>query len=256
MYEKIISELKKIEEKNDVRIIYACESGSRAWGFPSKDSDYDVRFIYIHPVDWYLSIHEKRDVIEMPINDLLDINGWDIRKALKLFRKSNPPFLEWLESPIVYLERYTITQKMRELGNLGFSPLSCLYHYLSIAKGNFRKYLQGDNVRVKKYFYALRPILACKWIEERNTMPPMEFALLLNTMLPNGNLVDEIQDLLVKKKSGEELDYGPHIRSINEFLDEHIQHFDHYLKSVGKKQPVEEIVFDSIFREALREVWL
>lgn len=256
MHEKIISELKQIEEKNDVRIIYACESGSRAWGFPSKDSDYDVRFIYIHSVDWYLSIHEKRDVIEMPINDLLDINGWDIRKSLKLFRKSNPPFLEWLESPIVYLERYTITQKMRDLGNLGFSPLSCLYHYLSIAKGNFRKYLQGDVVRVKKYFYTLRPILACMWIEERNTMPPMEFQLLLNTVLPNGNLVDEIQDLLVRKKSVEELDYGPQIKSINEFLDEHIQHFDLYLKSVGKKQPAEEIKFDNIFRDALREVWL
>lgn len=256
MHEKIISELKQIEEKNDVRIIYACESGSRAWGFPSKDSDYDVRFIYIHPVDWYLSIHEKRDVIEMPINDLLDINGWDIRKSLKLFRKSNPPFLEWLESPIVYLEKYTITQKMREFGNLGFSPLSCLYHYLSIAKGNFRKYLQGDNVRVKKYFYALRPILACKWIEEKNTMPPMEFQLLLDTVLTNGNLVDEIQDLLVRKKSGEELDYGPKIRSINEFLDGNIQHFDLYLKSIGKKQPAEETVFDNIFRDALREVWL
>ncbi len=256
MNEKIISELKQIEENNDVRIIYACESGSRAWGFPSKDSDYDVRFIYIHPVDWYLSIHEKRDVIEMPINDLLDINGWDIRKSLKLFRKSNPPFLEWLESPIVYLERYTITQKMRELDNLGFSPLSCLYHYLSIAKGNFRKYLQSDIVRVKKYFYALRSILACKWIEERNTMPPMEFQLLLNTVLPNGNLVDDIQDLLVRKKSGEELDYGQQVKSINIFLDEHIQHFDHYLKSVVKKQPADEIMFDNIFREALREVWL
>lgn len=255
MHQKIVSELKRIEENNNVRIIYACESGSRAWGFPSKDSDYDVRFIYIHPVDWYLSIQEKRDVIEIPVNDLLDINGWDIRKSLKLLRKSNPPLLEWLESPMVYRERYTITQKMRELNCLTFSPLSCLYHYLSIAKGNFRKYLQGDNVRIKKYFYALRPILACKWIEERNTMPPMEFQRLLGMLPPKSILVDEIYNLLERKKSGEELDYGPQIKAINEFLEEHIQHFDQYLKSIGKKHPAEEAVFDHVFKEALKEVW-
>jgi uncharacterized protein len=95
MKQKIIEEIKKIEGTYKVKVLYACESGSRAWGFPSKNSDYDVRFIYIHEEDWYLSIDQKRDVIELPINDLLDINGWELTKALRLFRKSNPPLLEW-----------------------------------------------------------------------------------------------------------------------------------------------------------------
>ena len=115
MRERITDGLKEIEADENVVVFYACESGSRAWGFPSQNSDYDVRFLYLHSVDWYLSIVEKRDVIERPINDQLDVNGWDLRKALELFRKSNPPLLEWLDSPIVYQEKFTIASQMREL---------------------------------------------------------------------------------------------------------------------------------------------
>lgn len=255
MHQKILSELKKIEKSNDVRILYACESGSRAWGFPSKDSDYDVRFIYIHPVDWYLSIQEKRDVIETPISDLLDINGWELRKALKLLRKSNPPIMEWMESPIVYYESYSTIRKMRDLSRISFSPLSCLYHYLSIARGNFRKYLHGDRVKIKKYFYALRPIFACKWIEEHNTMPPMGFDELVCASCRDDILADEINRFLERKKSGIELDFGSQIIVLNQFLEENIQHFDSYLKSVERKEPAEEIIFDEIFIETLKEVW-
>ena len=136
MKELIHSHLNEIETGEKIRIFYACESGSRAWGFPSADSDYDVRFLYLRPVDWYLSIDEKRDVIECPINAGLDINGWDLKKALLLLRKSNPPLLEWLGSPIVYLERYGIATKMREFAQAYYSPSACLYHYLHMARGN------------------------------------------------------------------------------------------------------------------------
>jgi len=173
--QQIVEELSKIEQEEEVRILYACESGSRAWGFPSKDSDYDVRFIYVRPESWYLSIFEKRDVIEHPISGMLDINGWDLKKALNLFRKSNPPLLEWLQSPIVYREIPDVTEQIRMISPLTFSPRSCIYHYLHMAKGNYREYLQGEQVKVKKYFYVLRPILACFWIEKRGTMPPIEF---------------------------------------------------------------------------------
>lgn len=105
MEDTIRSRLDAIQASENVCIVYACESGSRAWGFPSADSDYDVRFIYVRPVEWYLSIDDKRDVIECPVEDGLDINGWDLRKALRLSRKSNPPLLEWLGSPIVYLQK-------------------------------------------------------------------------------------------------------------------------------------------------------
>jgi uncharacterized protein len=255
MLARILNGLKEIEEQAEVRIIYACESGSRAWGFPSRDSDYDVRFIYLHPLDWYLSITEKKDVIEQPINDLLDINGWDLRKALKLFRKSNPPLLEWLQSPIVYLEKYSIPQKIRNLSPLTFSPKSCMYHYLSMAKGNFREYLQGELVKTKKYFYVLRPILACLWIESKNTMPPMEFEVLVSSLLPDGALKNEIQELLRRKKAGDELSLEPKIEVINEFLDKEISHLETSIIETDKSEPQEEKVFNQIFREALKEVW-
>ena len=154
---KIDSELKRIEQEEGVRILYACESGSRAWGFPSKDSDYDVRFIYVRPVDWYLSLFDKRDVIERPISDQLDINGWDLKKALNLFRKSNPPLLEWLQSPIQYMEQYGVTEQIRQLSPLTFSPRSSMYHYLHMAKGNFREYLQGDVCENQKVFLCVTP---------------------------------------------------------------------------------------------------
>src|SRR3954464_409900 len=135
--EKILAEIKKIEEQYEVKICLAVESGSRAWGFPSKDSDYDVRFIYVHKKNWYLSIDQKRDVIELPINDLLDINGWELSKALRLFRKSNPPLMEWLHSGIVYYQAFSLVDQLRALQNQVFLPQSALYHYLNMAKGNF-----------------------------------------------------------------------------------------------------------------------
>ncbi len=255
MRERIINELTAIEEQENARILYACESGSRAWGFPSKDSDYDVRFIYIHPLDWYLSITDKRDVIERPINDLLDINGWDIRKALKLFRKSNPPLLEWIQSPIVYWEKYSFVKKIRDLSPLTFSPRSCMYHYLSMAKGNFREYLQGEFVKVKKYFYVLRPVLACLWIKQNNTMPPMEFELLVNAMLCDSPLKREIEKLLIRKKSGDEFDLEPCIQVINDFLEQEIININEYIQSVEKSSVEDLKVLDGIFRDVLEEVW-
>lgn len=255
MKETIVAELKRIEEEHNVRILYACESGSRAWGFPSKDSDYDVRFIYIHPIEWYLSISDKRDVIELPINDVLDINGWDIRKALKLFRKSNPPMLEWLHSPIVYLEQFSTIQKIKELIPFAFSQESCLYHYLSMAKGNYGEHLQGESVRIKKYFYALRPILACMWIEQHQSVPPMDFEELLESMLSDGILRSEIYTLLDRKKAGEELDYEPKVSAINEFIETQIQYFINYSATVGKGVQQDDLVFDQVFRVALEEVW-
>jgi hypothetical protein len=103
-----------------------------------------VRFLYSHPENWYLSIDEKRDVIERKINNLIDIRGWDIRKALKLLRKSNPPLLEWLNSPVVYQQRLHIVDKIRILIPEYYSPESCLYHYLHMAEGNFREYLKEE----------------------------------------------------------------------------------------------------------------
>src|SRR5690606_13894549 len=115
--EEIMRRIRDAEQEHGVRVLYAVESGSRAWGFASPNSDYDVRFIYVHPHDWYLSVdlEDKRDVIEYEIVDDIDINGWDLRKALKLFWKSNPSFVEWMQSPIVYVDDRTFSEGVRSL---------------------------------------------------------------------------------------------------------------------------------------------
>lgn len=253
MRERIKSELKNIELEENIKIIYACESGSRAWGFPSKNSDYDVRFIYVRPIDWYLSIFDKRDVIERPISDLLDINGWDIRKALQLLRKTNPPLYEWIQSPIVYFENSQIVEQIRSLAKASFDPKSCMYHYLSMAKGNFREYLQGDYVRAKKYFYVLRPVLACRWIEANHAMPATEFKTLL-ILIDNEHLQAVINGLLTRKKAGEELDSTPKIVELNGFLDQEIRHFEELVQKLEKPETTNEIIFDNAFRNILEVV--
>lgn len=253
--QQIMEELRRIEREEDVRILYACESGSRAWGFPSKDSDYDVRFIYIRPLEWYLSIFEKRDVIERPISDMLDVNGWDLKKALNLFRKSNPPLLEWLQSPIRYMENYSVAEQIRSISPYTFSPRSCMYHYLHMARGNYRDYLQGDQVKIKKYFYVLRPILACEWIEKFNTMPPIEFHTLIDSLVPEGSeLKQVIQNLLSRKIAGEELDYEARINPINDFLEERISYYERTASSMQTSETDQSKQLDDLFRSALKEV--
>jgi len=219
--EEIRSQLAAIAIEEHVTIFFACESGSRAWGFESTNSDYDVRFIYRHVEDWYLSIdvERKRDVIERPINDDLDVSGWDLRKALQLMRKSNPPLLEWLGSPIVYTEIQPFTDDLRALSKPFYSPRACLHHYLSMAKGNIREYLKGDQVRRKKYLYVLRPLLAVRWIEKHETMPPTEFDTLVEAVVEESALEGAIKELVEQKRQGQELDWGPRIPVLSGFID-------------------------------------
>jgi predicted nucleotidyltransferase len=197
--EIILEKLKSIEHQFDVRILYACESGSRAWGFASPDSDYDVRFVYVHKADYYHSIDDQRDVIEVPINDLLDINGWELRKALRLFRKSNAPLYEWLQSPIVYSADSNFVSEMKALMSNYFSPRAGMHHYLRMAKGVFESELSSEMVKLKRYFYALRPVLAAKWIADMKSVPPMDFKS-LSVLMPKqiSTLVEELLSIKVK----------------------------------------------------------
>ncbi len=172
MKELIQEKLHEIEQREECRILLAVESGSRAWGFASPDSDYDVRFIYVRPEKAYLRLDRARDVIEVPINDELDINGWDIDKTLRLLHKSNPTVFEWFSSPIIY-QTSAFADQFRPIMQKYFSSKAGLWHYLHMAEGNYRDYLRGEMVRAKKYFYVLRPILACKWILEKGTPPPI-----------------------------------------------------------------------------------
>jgi len=255
---RIEAELSAIEAAEGIRIFYACESGSRAWGFPSADSDYDVRFLYLHPTDWYLSINveRKRDVVERPIDDRLDLSGWDLRKALRLLQKGNAPLAEWLGSPTIYREHSSIPAQMRAALADHYSPMAALYHYLRMAQGNFRDYLKGPTVWLKKYLYVLRPLLAIQWIEQGLGVVPTEFQTLVDRLVVSPDLKAEIDALLQAKREGAELDRGPRIEAISQFIETELDRLAG--KPFGHEYGKPIMMADELnrlFRAALQQVW-
>ncbi len=218
---EINEKLDEIEAKDNVRILHAIESGSRAWGFASPDSDYDVRFIYVRRQEDYLRLDEPRDVIEWQLDDVLDINGWDLKKALKQFARGNATLFEWSGSPIVY--RTTDEwNRIREVSKQYFSEKSAVYHYYGTANSTFQEYLQGDTVRYKKYFYALRPLLAAEYIEKYHTAPPVLFDDLLKLDLDPG-LRTAIDELLEAKKRTTEKEENPQMPVIKNYIEDEIK---------------------------------
>ncbi|MCK6610744.1 MAG: nucleotidyltransferase domain-containing protein [Bacteroidia bacterium] len=255
MKDEIKKELLRLELQHDIKILYAVESGSRAWGFASIDSDWDVRYIYIHRLDWYLKIDDKKDNQEEILPNDIDLAGWELKKALRLFRKSNPPMLEWLRSPIVYLQQFSTADKLRDLTKEYFNPKSCLHHYLHMAERNYKEYLQKDNVRVKKYFYVVRPILACDWIMQTNTMAPIEFGKLLDSQVKDQSVMAEIQNLLTRKMAGVELKEEPKIQILNNFIEQKIQFYNDYVKSLGESKQPDTARLDELFKQTIHEAW-
>ncbi|MFV9656433.1 nucleotidyltransferase domain-containing protein [Pseudomonas sp. NY15366] len=222
MRARVQEELERLERERNVKVLYACESGSRAWGFASPDSDYDVRFVYVEKPDWFVQVEAPRDVIGRPLDDELDVSGWELRKTLGLLRKSNPTLLEWLDSPLVYRQEDQATARLRQLAETFYSPPAARNHYLSMARKNFRGYLQGDSVRLKKYFYVLRPLLAVRWIDQGRGRPPMTFADLLQTV-DDSALLAEVEELLVLKRSADESAYGPRRPALHAFIETQLQ---------------------------------
>lgn len=255
MFTHIQQQLSALGQAQQIKILYAVESGSRAWGFASQNSDWDVRFIYVHPPDWYLSIDTKRDSIEQMLPNDLDLSGWELQKALRLLRKSNPPLLEWLRSPVVYGQSGSFLEKMRDAATRFFNPKNCLYHYYHMARRNWEAYFKTDEVRLKKYLYVLRPVFACMWIERTGTMAPMEFETLLQHETTNKPLRQAIDELLIQKKSGAEMDKGTRIAAIDKFLVNKMNYYDAFLKTIesGDVPGWEEL--NTIFRELLNKSW-
>lgn len=241
MREIIQNELKEIEKSQNVRIIHCIESGSRAWGFASPDSDYDVRFIYVRPLEHYLQLGKSRDVIEWKLDDTLDINGWDIQKALRLLYNANPTLFEWNLSPIVY-KSSDEWKKVSDIMNKYFVQKSGLYHYLSMAKGNYREYLKGETVRLKKYFYVIRPLLACEWILDRKTPPPVLFTDLAEHYVDE-NIAPAIQNLIEIKKKTPEIGEGPRIDELNNYIEDKLRDIE---KRIEELPPVEKNTWDEL----------
>ena len=256
--QEILRHLAAIESERNVIVLYACESGSRAWGFPSPDSDYDVRFIYAHPCDWYLSfdIERRRDVIERPIVDDIDCNGWDLRKALYLFTRTNGALIEWLNSPIHYIERGDFAADLRRLAAISFNPKALCYHYSHMAKGNAREYLFEDQVRLKKYLYVLRPLLAIRHIESGRGLPPVRFDALVDAVAPAA-IRPGIAELLERKRVTTELGLGEPIPALGRFIETELERHGGAFSGLGRPDLVgsrevrEEL--NRVFREVIPE---
>ena len=248
---RIKTTLADIEQQENVRVLFACESGSRAWGFPSANSDFDVRFIYVRSQADYLRLDEPRDVIERPIVDDLDINGWDLRKTFKL--KSNPTLMEWLGSPIVYREEPAIASKIRQIAPDFYNPTVAHSHYFSMARTDFRS-LQADEVSTKRYFYALRPLLAMMWIESNRGTVPTEFQTMLEQLPLEASLVAEVERLLKLKRAGDELGQGPRIAIISEFLEKELAHRQENPIVLPRQTP-DLVKLNRLFLEILGEIW-
>lgn len=243
--QEILDKLLEIEEKEKVRVLYAVESGSRAWGVESPDSDYDVRFVYVRRREDYLKLEEQKDVIEWQLDEVLDINGWDLKKTLVQFHKGNATLFEWANSPIVYktTEEWEAVYKSAKPY---FSVKAALYHYYGTANSTFKQYLQEDEVKYKKYVYALRPLLACKYIEEGHEIPPVKFEDLLKQSLPE-KLREEIKEMLVIKAESDEKDLKPKMPVIQEYIEKEIDRYGQLSKAMADDRNPDWTALDQVF---------
>ncbi|OYQ34903.1 hypothetical protein CHU95_10000 [Niveispirillum lacus] len=223
MRRRVETELERMETENGVTILFAIESGSRSWGFPSRDSDYDVRFVYLRPLADYLSVSSRRDVIERPVDPVLDIGGWDLRKALQLSLRSNAALLEWLSSPITYRTEAAPVGTIRQLVRSAADPNALAAHYLNLGRRSLEKVREdGDAVRPKDYCYALRAACCLEWLLRFHGPPPMDMPSLLSGLTPDAELLARIQDLIARKAEGGEQDRQGHDAMLDQFLTDRL----------------------------------
>ncbi len=214
-----------MEAEHEITVLYACESGSRAWGFPAPDSDYDVRFVYVHPRPWYLSINLERhdDTIDPPLEDEIDLHGWDLRKALTLFRKANPTLLEWLRSPLVYREDGAIMTQWRDLIPEYYTPGAAGPAYRGMARSIAEQNLSEAPIPHKACLYVLRALLAVRWVEQDRGPVPVPFDRLLEAADLDADLRTAIDTLLDRKRSGSEMDAGPRLPEVQDFIEAELE---------------------------------
>ena len=214
--------LSSVEAEHEVRIALAIESGSRAWGFPSPDSDYDCRFVFIRPIEQYLSPWVRRDVIETPLDAVLDVNGWDLGKALKLLLKGNAVIIEWLRSPLVYRGDAAFRDEMLTFATEFADRDLIARHYLHLGERQRHTYFcDGKDVPLKKIFYALRPAATLRWLRLRpgEAIAPMHFPTLMASCEPPTDVAAVVADLMARKAQTRELGSAPLPEPIRAFMD-------------------------------------
>ncbi len=253
MKNKIIAYLNELEKEKDIKILFACETGSRAWGFPSPDSDFDIRMVYVHKKDWYLTLSEKKDNINRMLEDNeIDISGWDLRKSLRLLQKSNAALLERIQSPILYKADKDFLKTFNDLAALKYSRIATIHHYLSMSKKFIEELRENKTYKLKKFFYALRSATACKWILEKEEMPPIEFKKMLSDLTLNSKLLKRIDTLIDLKATISESYLHEGENELLEFIETCIKQADDNRKSLpsSKDQLVDLDVF---FRKIISE---
>jgi len=251
MEEKIKKYLSDLEKEKGIEILFACETGSRAWGFQSSDSDYDVRIIYKHDIDWYLSLIEEKDTIELFLdNNEIDISGWDLRKSLRLLWKSNSPLLERIQSPIIYKLDKDFLASINSIAQKTYSRIATIHHYLSMAKKSLEEVTISNEYKLKKFFYALRASIACLWILEKEEMPPIEFGKMLNGLDLPKNLIMRIGELIKIKATISEIYLHKGEQELIEFMKNCIERADGESKSLpASKGQMNDL--DEFFRKTL-----
>ena len=206
MKEKIVAALRQLETERDCRMLFAVESGSRAWGFASPDSDYDVRAVYVKPLDWYLQINEpSTDTITAMLPDDLDVVAWDLRKFLQHLNKSNESVMEWLASPIVYMDCGLLSEFNGLLPNCA-APAHIAFHYASMFRHAMANRTPDGMISVKKLCYALRANLCVRWTVEKGSMPPTAFASVVGGLTFSSDQRQAIDRLLALKSGAREAD--------------------------------------------------
>lgn len=255
MVERIVERLQKMESKYDVKILLAVESGSRAWGFASKDSDYDVRFIYVHRKEWYLTLVGGRDVIEeLDPDGVMDFAGWDLKKALLLMGKGNCAFAEWLNSPIIYYKDEDFFQSISLLKEEYFRKVSAVNHYYHMAINHDKRYLEKRGYELKRFMYHLRGILAAKWSALNGTYPPVLFSELVERMIPDEKIKTEINILVALKKEGSENNCAIVNDSLIRYAAETASNIESMLGSFPDDKPQNYKRLDEFFLSVLDNV--
>lgn len=253
MKKEILRELSQLTRKHDIKVLLAVESGSRAWGFPSPDSDYDVRLVYQRPLKHYLSLIERKDTLSLPPDAVLDVEGWDLRKILVAMGKSNAVVFEWLQSPIVYQQLEGFRDRLWELAPACFNPKRGLHHYLSLAGKAREASRKNGQVNLKKLFYVLRSLLAARWIHTHLTVPPMELQPLRDLVPQQGPLPGLVDQLLeLKSRSGEKSSIDP-ILELERWIDTEMAIAEKATSSVPDHKPDLQLL-DEFFRQQILAV--
>ncbi|WP_421378555.1 nucleotidyltransferase domain-containing protein [Bacillus salacetis] len=251
MDHRIASELKRIESENGIKILYSVQAGSRSWGFPSPKSDYDIRFIYKHHMDWYLSLDKKPDVIEEQAGTDLELSGWDLKKALTLYKKSNSTMLEWLNTRERLVADPLFCEKILPLQAELFSAVACYHHYLSMSKSNWNKWKKDSLKSTKLTLHLLRGVLCCIWIKEHDAFPPVNFKTLSEGTISDQVIAAELNSILDLKKSGEET-IGLEVDSLYSFINLAMEKLLEEAPTFSERQKISNEVLNEVFRSLVK----